>query len=174
MSQSFGPVSTEGPYLNPDLYFPTDQSQFLEVLYNRDFDVANLLNIKENALYDLTEIVTAQLWFTAGEPQIKRQTFRTVVNFGALPNTGLKAIPHNIPGITASSPSTFTFTKIYGCATNPIAGPDPARFAIPLPYVSVINPPIELYVTSTNVVVVTNADYTAFTTCVIVVEYLKN
>jgi len=173
---SFAPNNTEAPYLNPDLYFPPDEAQFKEVLYNRDYDIANLLNIKENALYDLTEIVTAQLWFTAGDPQTKRQTFRTVVDFGALPNTGTKAVAHNIAGIIAvpPGPSTFTFTKIYGCATDPNAAADPAVFAIPLPYVSTTGAPIELYVTSTNVVVITTSNRSNFTRCVIVVEYLKN
>lgn len=169
---SFAPGFTESPYLNPDFYFPTDEDQFREVLYNREYDTANILNIKEIATYDLIEIVTGQQWFTATDPQTKRQTFRTVVNFGALPNAGTKAVPHGIANI-GSPDFNFAFTKIYGCATNP-AAVDPAPYSIPLPYASATGNNVELYVTTLNVVVITTVNLSAFTTCTIVLEYLKN
>jgi len=134
---------------------------------------ANTLNIKDTGIYDPQEFVNGQVWFpdptlgssTAQKP-VERQVYRTVVNFGALPNTATKTVAHNI---TFPTISTLTATRIYGASTDPVA-----QIQIPLPYSSptLVNN-IELYFNATNVVITTGANYSAYTTTYIVLEYIK-
>jgi hypothetical protein len=134
-------------------------------------NIAILLNGKDSGDYPLSEILSCQAWFpnpalNANTPQqpIQRQAFRKVINFGALPNTATKSIPH---GITINANTTFT--HIYGCAT------DPSTLFIPLPYASPIAAEnIAVFVDPVNVNVTTGSDRTAFTTTYIIVEYLQN
>lgn len=132
-----------------------------------------LLNIKDSGFYDLQEFVNGQLWFPNQTTPVTtfdtatalyRQNFRTVVNFGALPNAGTKPVPHNI-FVTAMT----IWTRIYGAATD-----SAALFGIPLPYVSTTaGDSIELDITSTSVSITTAANYSAYT-AVIVIEYLQS
>lgn len=127
-------------------------------------------NIKDSAMYADSEFVTSGQYFanptynsgTQTNPAL-RAIFRKVINFGALPNTGTKSVAHGI-GITPS----FSFTRIYGCATNP------STSFIPLPYASpVLANNIELNADATNVNVITGSDRTAYTITYIVLEYIK-
>lgn len=136
------------------------------------------INDKESSYYDTQETVKGQTFF--GNPDLNsssstrpvgRQVFNKVINFGALPNTGTKTYAH---GITINR--ACTFTRIYGCSTqqqntNPVL----AFSAIPLPYSSpVLANNIELYVDATTVGVTTGADWSAYTTTYIVLEYIKS
>ena len=148
-----------------------NSDQFKELLvrlYQNVNNIALSLNIKDSAYYTLNEFVNGQLFFpaslasNASEPQY-RQVYRLVVNFGALPNAGTKSVAHGLP-----VGSTWTFTRIYGCATNP------STEFIPLPYASpTLNQNISLNVDATNVNVTTAINYSAYTTTYIVLEYLK-
>lgn len=129
------------------------------------------LNIKDTGYYVRQEFVNGQQYFpnpanNSSTPATAsmRQVFRTTVNFGALPNAGLKSVPHSIP-ITDG----FTFTRIYGCSSD-VSG----NTYIPLPYVDAAGNNIELYVDATNVNIVTTSDRTNYTVTYIVIEYLKN
>ena len=130
-------------------------------------------NIKESGYYDnANEFVTGSLLFpnpafssaTAVYPAY-RQYFRKVVNFGALPNAGTKSVAHNINPNTA-----FSFTKIYGCATD-----QTGKNYIPLPYASpVLVNNIELNADATNVNITTGSNRTNFTITYVVLEYVKS
>lgn len=126
------------------------------------------LNIKDSAFYDEDEFVNGQSFFPGSDPataldgdaNTRRQVFRKVIDFGALPNTAAKSVAHNID-IT----SGFSFTRIYGTAsdtTNLLYTPIPN-----------VNTDIRLHVTATNVVVTTAANYSSYDTTYIVLEYLK-
>jgi len=136
-------------------------------------NMALMINIKDTGIYTQTEFVNGQVWFpnpaytsqTAKKP-IERQVYRTVVNFGTLPNTGTTNVAH---GITFPNPNTVSFTRIYGAATDQAGGS-----YLPLPYAStVLANNIELSVDNTNVSITTGADQTAYTICYVVLEYIK-
>lgn len=146
--------------------------ELLVRLYQNLNLMALILNTKDSAYYNTSEFINGQLFFpnpannssTATAPDF-RQVYRTVVNFGPLPNTGTTSVPHNI----TITPKT-TFTRIYGATSNPTQ-----NLYLPLPYAA--QPAaenIELYVDLTNVNIVTGADETLFTTTYVILEYLQS
>lgn len=146
--------------------FPNPQEKvFLDVLTNTYKRIANSVNTREGSLYLLEEQATFQQYFTAGDPQRNRNTYRMVVDFGALPDTGPKPIPHNI-----NFDSNFTTTRIYASATDPVA-----LEYIPIPYASpTLTENIELSLNATHVIITTGSNRSAFTRCTVVIEYMKN
>jgi hypothetical protein len=155
---TFGPSNTNAVYLPTTQYFPEDEKRFKEVLTLVYSDIARRLNDKQIGIFDLVEFLTGEQWFTAGNPQIKRQTFRKVFQFS---DANLN-FAHGITGITLC-------THIYGGAT------DGTNF-FPIPYVSAtaLANQIQIDVTPTNIVVTKGGGAPAITNGVIVLEYLKN
>lgn len=156
-----------------DTEFGSEQfKKLLERLYQNLNRMCEAIAAKENGYYAQNQYVTGQQYFpnpatliTAQSTVNYRQSFRVAVNFGALPNTGTKSVAHNIPFNLA-----YTLTDIWGAATDPVS-----LDYIPLPYSSASGTTnIELYADGTNVNVITASDRSAFTTCIIVVEFLKN
>lgn len=146
--------------------------ELLVRLYQNLNNMAVSVNTRDAGLYSTQEFVNSQKWFsnpalssaTATTPT-QRQVFRKVINFGALPNAAGKTQAH---GITTNT--SFSFTRMYGCATNPAA---PSY--IPIPYASataVINN-LELSADGTNVTITTGFNYSAYTICYVILEYLK-
>lgn len=137
--------------------------ELLVRLYQYINSVAIALNDKDAGFYMLSEFVTGKQFFPnpSYSSQQNRGAYRTVINFGALPNASTKSVPHYIP--ITSEVSTI---EIYGSAT------DPSTSFIPLPYSSATNP-VELYMDATNINIITVSDMTAYTTCYVVIEYLK-
>ncbi len=128
-------------------------------------DIASTVNTKEGALYVPIEKLTSAQYFLAANPQQNRAVYRMVVDFGALPNTGLKSVPHGIVGMN----SQYTATRIYGAATDPIN-----LIYIPLPYASpVLAANIEMYVDATNVNITTGSNRSTFTRSTVVIEFTK-
>lgn len=153
--------------------FNPDSDEFKELivqLHQNINEIALVLNIKDSGYYVESEFVNGQIFFpntslsstTAANP-VHRQVFRKVINFGTLPNAGTTSVAH---GLTIDS--NFTFTRIYGAAT------DPGSAFIPLPYSSttLVNN-IELNVDATNVDITTGIDRTGFTTTYVILEYIK-
>jgi hypothetical protein len=145
--------------------------ELLVRLYQNVNLIATVLNTKDTGYYDVLEFVNGQIYFpdpalnsTSSTSPSYRQVFRTVVNFGALPNTGSKSVAHNIPDINDG----VTFTRIYATAS------DTTDFDyIPIPYASVSGDDVELSVDATNVTITTASDRTAFNITYVVLEYLK-
>lgn len=137
------------------------------------------LNSKDTGYYAQEEFINGQLFYPdysavnshTSAPSTYRQVYRKVIDTGALLDTAAKTIAHNItflpdPGI---GDTTFVFTRIYGCATDPAN-----RIALPLPYVSAAGgSEIELSVNATDIVITTASNRTAFTKSHVVVEYVK-
>jgi hypothetical protein len=151
---------------NPDL------QELLVRMYQNINQITLALNVKDSGVYALSEFVNGQLLFpnpnnnssTAAYPA-QRQILRKVINFGALPNAGTKAVAH---GIICTSATLFT--RIYGAAS------DTTGFNyIPLSYASptLVNN-IELKVDGTNVTVITGIDRTNFNMCLIILEYVQS
>ncbi len=152
--------------------------EFKELLVRLAQNVNSMLialNLADNGRYVQFEQVNGQQYFpnpalssiTATQPAY-RQVFRTVVNFGTLPNTGTKSVAHGVP-ITPSV-TTYSFTRIYATASDQVA-----RTFIPIPYASnTAGDPIELSVDATNVTITTGSNRTNYTICYVVLEYIKS
>lgn len=148
-----------------------DFKDFLVRLYQSTNNIANIVNIKDSGYYVETEFVNGQLWFqnktltskTTQAPDY-RQVFRKVIDFGALLNTAAKTAAH---GITMTD--EYTFTRIYATASDTTG-----HTYLPIPYASATAANIiELSVDGTNVTITTGADRTAYDTCYVVLEYIK-
>lgn len=145
--------------------------ELLVRLYQNLNNMSLLLNLKDTGYYDVQEFLNSQLFFPnpmlvgTGTTATYRQVFRTVVNFGALPNTTTKSIAHNIQVVQG-----YTFTKIYGASSNTLS-----TSFIPLPYASTtaVADNIELYIDDVNVNITTGIDYSSYTTTYIILEYIK-
>ena len=142
-------------------------------LYQNVNTIAVVLNTKDSGYYDNSdEFVNGQVFFPdptlTSATQITptfRQVFRKIVNFGALPNAGLKSVAHGIDPNTS-----FTFTRIYGAASDTTG-----LTYIPLPFASpVLNESIKLDVDAVNVNVTTGINRTNYNICYIVIEYMKS
>jgi hypothetical protein len=145
--------------------------ELLVRLYQNLNNMALAVNDKDTGYYPLVPYINSQVFFpdpaldstTVSQP-VWRAVSRVVVNFGVLPNTGVKSVPHGIMDIGA----TFSFTRIYGAASDQIA------FSyIPLPYASpTLANNIELSVDATNVTITTGSNRSNYTVCYVIVEYI--
>ena len=100
----------------------------------------------------------------APSDQIFRGDFRFVVNFGELPNTGTKSVPHGL-----TFPTGTTGTLVRGCSTNTTTFK-----MISLPYSSpTLADNIELFIDGTNVTVITGSNWPNFAVTYVVIEFLK-
>lgn len=166
---TFAPQNSFGFYIDESVYFPQTYDQFLPKFTEVYRTMSSAINIRDIAIYDTVERENGQDFFTAGNPRKFRSTYRKVIDFGALPNATTKSVAHNI-----APTSIYQFTRIYGVAEEPTAV-SPAPRSIPLPFSSpTLNRNIELYVTNTDVVVVTAINWSAFTRTLIILEYTKN
>ena len=170
------PLNSQSSYLPPEFDIPANVEGLREFINQRERLTGSIVNVKENGNYENFEILTAQQWFgtTAGLPQVKRYTFRKVIDFGALPNNATKSVAHGLTLDDTVNPSTWFFTKIYATAFDPAIG---AELAISLPYYDIVAGavanPINIFVNQTNVVVTTTSNRTNFTRCYVELEYLK-
>jgi hypothetical protein len=161
---SYAPINSQSSFLPVEFALPKDESSFIDFICKRERLTADIVNIKENGNYENNEILSGQQYFAINfSPKKNRYTYRTVVNFGALPNAMNKAVAHGI-NITNGT----IFTRIYATATQP------GTSFIPIPYASNnANDNIELFVDTTNVNITTASDWTAYVTCYVVLEYIK-
>ena len=129
------------------------------------------LNLKDTGYYDTSEFITGQKFFpkpgatslSAATPDF-RQTYRKLINFGALPNTGTTNVAH---GITVDANTIFT--RIYGVAND-----QTGTSYLPLPYASsTAANNIELSVDNTNVTIITGSNRAAYTITYVILEYIK-
>lgn len=142
---------------------------FIRELQSTFTDMAERINLKDIGTYYTQETINGQTFFPdrTNRKIEPRPVYRTVVNFGALPHTGTTNVAH---GITFPVPNSYTFTRIYGAATDP-ATPE----YIPLPYASPIAANnISVSVGPVNVTITTGSDRSAFTTSYVILEYIKS
>ena len=163
------PQFSDFPFLPLEFQLPTDNNQWRDHIAERHRRIADMVNIRENGQYELStednpfRTLTAQQWFSKNavgnvDNNTKRYSYRSVVDFGTLPNNTSKSVAHGIPvaAMTAGPPALdgTLFTKIYGTATHP-TNTDPMTKAIPIPFVNSATPgdDVELRVTDTNVII---------------------
>jgi hypothetical protein len=157
------PSNSQGAFLTTSEVFPEDNSQFLIKLTSLYTQIANAVNLREIAQYDLIEFITGEQWFTTGNPQKKRSTFRKVFNIGAIATGATSNTAHGLTGFTA-------FTHIYGtCVTDVVD-------YRPIPYASatLITDQIEIKVGATNITIISGATAPNITSAIVVLEFLKN
>ena len=159
------PLSSINSYVREDFQMPETYDE--AKLYLREYlrDIVQAVNARDIAQYAESEVVNGQLFLTSGDNNSYRQVYRKVIDFGALPNTTTKSVAH---GITVTA--TTEFTRIYATAS------DPSTRFVPITYVNVTTPAdgIEIDVDGTNVnIETTTANWTGFTTCYVVVEYVQ-
>jgi len=152
-----------------------DSQEFTELLVRlfQNTTQGNIvLNQKTTGQYLLEEYANSEQYFPNQDaisgsndyPKTKRQVFRKVINFGALPNTATKSVAHNI-----SLTNTYSFTRIYA-ATSDQTG----MTYLPIPYASpILNQNIAIDIDTTNVNITTGIDRTNYTLCYVVLEYIQ-
>lgn len=128
--------------------------------------ISNAVNLREIGWFLDEELLSGKQFIPSssvptGNSQQFRTVLRKVIDFGALPNAGAKAVAH---GITFDS--NFTLLQLYGAATAP------SLVAIPLPWFDPANP-AQLYMDTTNIVVVTTTNLSIYTRCFVVIEYIQ-
>lgn len=169
---TFKPEKSQAAFLPPNLIIPEGWTDARLTLTDYLIKTAEAINAREIAQYqdanvsggeNQSETVTGQAFYTVGDATKFRYGSRTVVVMGALPNTGTLNVPH---GITVSANTVFT--RIYGVAN------DPGTSAIPLPFVDTAGNSVELNVDATNVNIVTPSDYTSYTDCFVVLEWIES
>jgi len=144
--------------------------EFIVSLREAIDQITSMTNIKISGQYALTEFVNGKRYFpdqtlaaTANYEPVDRMVYRIVIDFGALPNATTKSVAH---GVTTSS--TFVLTNLYAAATTP------STSYIPIPYASpTLSENIAIYADGTNVTIKTGSNRTAYTTCWVVMEYIK-
>ncbi len=132
-------------------------------------NIALSLNAKKSGQLQLTEFLTGGVLFPnydmVNVNYNGRQLYNIALNVGALPNASTLTFPHNID----TSNSTF-FVHIYGCATDPL---NMQYLPITLASSTAVANNIEISVDSTNIYITTGIDLSAYTTTIIVLEYVK-
>lgn len=163
---TYAPPNALADYLPINVIWDEDPEQFAYQIQQIYRNIADTTNCREIATYDETELLTGQQFFVQGDNQKKRQSFRKVINFGSLPNAGVKNVAHNITNIGAN----FTISRIYGSTS------DTSAFEYrPLPWAAnVAANVIELSMDATNIIIETFVDYTRFNNTYVIIEYLKN
>lgn len=141
---------------------------FKELLLRLHQNMSNTsmaVDLKDTGFYALTEFVNGQSFFpdpaldsTTLQSPVQRQVFRKVIDFGTLPNTGTLTVPH---GLTITS--AWSFTRIYATASDQIA----------LKYIPVPSLGVNLTVDATNVIITTTANFSNYTECYVVLEFIK-
>jgi hypothetical protein len=182
---SFIPPYTEFGYLPPEFQIPEDDKQLREFIAQRERMTADLLNAKTAGQYETFsealnssddkaegygETVTAERWFSEGDNIKKRDCFRKVINFGALPNSGVKTVAHHIKMDDGTNILVTQMVDIRAVAWDPTIG---GELAIPLPYVDPAGNNVAISLDKTNVIITTSSNRSNYTKCYVVLEYLR-
>lgn len=155
---TFSPNNSIAPYLVNSIDFEKEIVRLSDQLTQVYSLVSTAVNVRDIAFYLEQEQLSGGQLFTPGNPQKNRYLYRKSYNFGALPNTAVQSLAHDID----FNNTELNFVQIYGTAIRPTIA------AIPLPYVSA--DPIYLSLTATNITIETLSaayiDYTAIITLV--------
>ena len=160
---TFGPAHSNAVFLPTTINLPKDEKEMFIRLNKMYEDIATRLNVKQIGIFDLIETLTGEQWFTVGNPQVKRQTFRTAFQIGAIVAGATSTTAHNLTQITA-------FTHIYGTAVTAVVDYRP----IPYASATAVNQQIELKVDATNITIINGAAAPNISSAIVVLEYLKN
>lgn len=131
--------------------------------------LANAVNVREIGFLLDQELLAGKFFIPGvndvaggGSSQQFRTVLRKVIDFGALPNTGTKSVPHGI-----FVDANFSLIQMWASATDPIA-----LQALPIPYASA-TASIQMYMDATNINITTTSNVSAFTRCFVFIEYIQ-
>lgn len=131
--------------------------------------ISNAVNIREIGWLLDEELLSGKAFIPSainntGEMQQFRTVLRKVIDFGALPDSSTKTVPH---GIVVND--NFTLIDLWGAATDPNG-----LVSIPLPFVAqTVATSISLFMNSTDVIVTTHDVKSQFNRCFIFIEYCQ-
>jgi hypothetical protein len=157
---SYKPVNTQTTFVDASIFLPDDEHQLRLKLTDSLRDYATGINTREIGQYYLNEIQTGGTLYSPTNAQKGRSLFRKTINFGVLPNAASKSVAH---GITITS--SFEFVKIDVVGNNPTGTPN---FSVSIPDMN-----STVMVDANNVIITTTVDYSAYTTCSVILEYVK-
>lgn len=143
--------------------FPQDPVELESVLTKSYTEIAQAINARTIGLYEIIQTTTGNRYFSSGDPQNRRQSFRKLFPFDAIVAGDTEIINHGISG-------TITFVKIFGtCNTD---APD----SRPIPYTSITNvdEQIQINVTTSQIIIMNGAGADNITNGIITLEYLLN
>lgn len=138
---------------------PDDPKDFRNRVNDLYQKTTSSLNSKIGGLYQPLERTTGGQYFDRTNVQKNRNIYRMTVDFGTLPNTSTKSVPHNIPGWN----NNYRLVQSYGAASDPDA----------MEYLPIPNNGILLEINSIDVTITTTSDRSSFTDTTVVIEYLK-
>ncbi|HVW99260.1 MAG TPA: hypothetical protein VHA52_02300 [Candidatus Babeliaceae bacterium] len=145
-----------------------DSQEFKELivrLYQTINNIILSLNIKDSGYYLNQQFVTGSLFFNTNNNFTQlRPVYRTVVNFGTLPDNTTKSIAHGITNLGTS----WSLVRLDVLSTNP----DTTSIHIPGFDPSDITKPINAWFDTKNVTIQTKSNMTAYTTTWVIIEYI--
>lgn len=157
----FDDENMENAFVDPTIIIPEDPTDQNYLIKSRYEQIANGINAREIAVYDIVEQETGQQWFTTADPSKYKLGYRKVIQTGAIAGvpvtvahgiTSLKAVTHAWGNGTVATPLAFH----------------------PLEYADVPSAGNTAFiVTTTNVIVTPDAGATALNDSQVVIEYLK-
>ena len=130
------------------------------------------LNVRTIGFYLDQELLTGNSFIPGvnivsegGSSQQFRSVLRKVINFGTLPNSTTKSVPH---GITFDA--NFTLVSLITCATDPVS-----LIAIPIPFTDTASTTNQIVITmdATNINITAGTNRSNFTTCYVIIEYMQ-
>ncbi len=132
--------------------------------------LANAINAREIGFFLDQELLSGKSFIPGiniesggGSSQQFRSVLRKVIDFGPLPNTGVKSVPHGI-----FIDANFTLVQLYGAATDPIG-----LTSISLGHAA--GPPnqVSINLDATNINVNAGSNRSNYTRSFVVIEYLQ-
>lgn len=160
-------------------FIPENWEDARRVLVEHLRQISEAVNISEKGYYVDTETFAGKFWTPRARASINdpieyRNVIRKVVDLGGLndfssgtpPNT--QSVAHGIDFTEESF-----ITALYGAATDPAASD--LNAAIPLPFLDVgtLANGIQLDIDGTNINLTSSADYSAYTSAWVVIEYVE-
>ena len=114
-------------------------------------------NREVGTFYDV-EVLSGKRFIPADNSQEPRSVLRKVIDVGTLANSGTTTEPH---GLTVDA--NFTLVAMWGGTTDPVA----------FTAASMPNQDINLSLDSSNIIVTTTSDYSAYTRSYVIIEFLQ-
>lgn len=96
---TFAPKTTKAFYLDPQIIFPDEYKLFQQTLREAYYNISTCVNAREISFYGLVETVCGKYYYTSGNPQKFRTTFRKSFQLPATAPGATTSIIHGIDTI---------------------------------------------------------------------------
>lgn len=172
MAYGFGPTNSLSSYLPVEIQFPEDLDRFREILTKRERLTADILNIKENANYELRELLSAQLWFTSKVNGVLVSQYGYRISFDLV---GLNGGPIGASATFTLSSSTIPAAINIANGINPTHGFGACTNSTGFYFINDPNVYVEtnIWTNASQTITITNSTGSDLTQCYWCMEYLK-